>query len=123
MPADYRETLFTRRGLYPRRFRRGERATFERLMLRFAEYLQGRLQRWCPVRTGRLRDSIRVNVTLTDLIVRVRMLFYGRYVRRVTTLSNGPNARACAGCDTRLAAIVRWMTLHQRLSVSHGVIV
>ena len=82
MPADYRETLFTRRGLYPRRFRAGERATFERLMLRFAEYLQGRLQRWCPVRTGRLRDSIRVNVTLTDLIVRVRMLFYGRYVRR-----------------------------------------
>ena len=31
---------------------------------------------------GDLRDSIAVNVTIVDLTIRVRMLFYGRWVRR-----------------------------------------
>ena len=82
MPADYRETLFTRRGLYPRRFRAGERATFERLMLQFGRRLETRLIALCPVDKGDLRDSISVNVTIADLTIRVRMLFYGRWVRR-----------------------------------------
>ena len=82
MPADYRETLFTRRGLYPRRFRAGERATFERLMLQFGRRLETRLIALCPVDKGDLRDSISVNVTIVDLTIRVRMLFYGRWVRR-----------------------------------------
>ena len=82
MPADYRETLFTRRGLYPRRFRAGERQTFERLMLQFGRRLETRLIALCPVDKGDLRDSISVNVTIADLTIRVRMLFYGRWVRR-----------------------------------------
>ena len=82
MPADYRETLFTRRGLYPRRFRSGERATFEKLMLQFGRRLETRLIALCPVDKGDLRDSISVNVTIVDLTIRVRMLFYGRWVRR-----------------------------------------
>ena len=82
MPADYRETLFTRRGLYPRRFRAGERQTFERLMLQFGRRLETRLIALCPVDKGDLRDSIGVNVTIADLTIRVRMLFYGRWVRR-----------------------------------------
>ena len=82
MPADYRETLFARRGLYPRRFRRGERQTFERLMLQFGRRLETRLIALCPVDKGDLRDSIGVNVTIADLTIRVRMLFYGRWVRR-----------------------------------------
>ena len=82
MPADYRETLFTRRGIYPRRFRAGERQTFERLMLQFGRRLETRLIAFCPVDKGDLRDSISVNVTIADLTIRVRMLFYGRWVRR-----------------------------------------
>ena len=82
MPADYRETLFTRRGLYPRRFRRGERQTFERIALTLGRRMQDKLVRYCPVDKGDLRDSINVKVTIVDLSVKVSMLFYGRWVRR-----------------------------------------